>query len=200
MEEEISFLIFQYGIIGSLLGLPFILNGSFNTFSHYPGAEIFVFLALLATPIGNLIGEFYVLRIFKKNHPLLRLEASEETDQLSKEFLEQNEAIRAEILNLDEQLDIWAYLIYKVWLKLFVIVEIMRMGICIIYESAFLIQNMEVKWPTELTGIILFLFSLFLSVWSSFKVELVLRTKKFAESKKAIFLLTTSIGVSTMIF
>jgi len=115
----------QYSIVGTIIGFC-----GMNAFDYHP-SFLFDICVDIAFPVSLIIGIFgglAVLRTFKKNHPLVRLEGPQDAD-----FLEQNGVIACELLKYDKQLERWPYKVYKFWLKIVIAVEIILIASLALY-------------------------------------------------------------------
>jgi len=191
-----AFLKFQYAFISSIAYLQAVLEVSFGSL---PGNTQIKAVYIITFPIVPLVGGFFVLRVFKKNHPLTRLRGSQVSEDVNQDFLEQNQVIAAEFSKYDEQLNKWPYFIYKWLLKSSVIFEL-------IFLFQYGLPNLSLLWRMseeyrQFQGIDFFM-DLFVIVWcttsllnaySCFQSEIGLRTKNLAKTKRAIVLFKVGI-------
>jgi len=183
-----SYVVFQLSVMASVLAFLFITNdiSLYNRAYSSKFRVFFVCTVLIVGPIVCLGGGFAVLRVFKKNHPLNRLnlcKISEDTDPLIKEFVEQNEAIASELAKYDKQLKRWPYLIYKWCLRLSALYNILLFfGFLIIAVIMDKMTNIFI-----LTQAIILSFAALLIAFCCIFMDVVMRTKVLAQSTKAIF-------------
>ncbi len=188
-----SLLKFEYYLICSFICAGFVISKD-GIPKSFPQWLFLFYLAVL--PFVDIIGCLAVLRVFKNNHPLTKLDPND----LNKDFLEQNEALAAEVANFDRQLNTWPYKIYKWWLKFAVMLEL----ILILNHSLYqIVKNIPIIHQIPLWGLIL-LFWLFLSsclsCFAVLTMETAMRVKTLAKVKIAIFLLKIDAGFSIVFF
>jgi len=179
-----------------IVGILLVIRGALEQYRELSLIQKYTYIALMVAPIVHIVGGFAVLRAFKKNHPLRKNysspQALEEEDSITKEFFEQNEAIAAELLKFDEQLNKWQSLAYRWWLKFVVVLETAR-----VFQYIF---NLTLFIKSGFLGILpqfaALTLSLFLSAWSGLEIEIAITMKSLARSKRAILLSNICLIVS----
>jgi len=180
----------QIALISSVcyLVIQIILKGFGFNLSLIGTLKVFVVPIIAAV---NLIAGLAVLKAFKKNHPLAR---QEPLPDISRDFLQQNEAIAAEILKYDQQLDSWPYLIYKIWLGLCFVLNLF-----LFWTVSTMLVKISQTGARDLEISIFCLYFGFLNVVCSYEMFVALRRRLLDRSKRAIFLLKIFISVTIII-
>ena len=189
-----GFLSFQYSVITAIAVHLYTLTRDGNKFKLLPNYYTFidwVIFALVAIlPITHVILGFFVIRVFKKNHPLERKETSDGMNQASREIFEQYEVIAGEIWKYDKQLNRWPFVVYKWWLTIVIAYEIYRLDIN--FTVLAMMCATEVDWPTVRfeTGLLLMFI---LSAFAAFTMESAMKTKALRDSKVSVIVLIVCI-------
>jgi len=193
-----GFVQFQYALISSVSMAELSLRHLVENPSPFLWLQ---WSYMVFSPVVNLVGGRAVLGVFKKNHPLTRMDASKALEDENKDFLEQNEAIASEFSKYDKQLRRCPYFIYKWVLKFSVVFEII-----FIFQDAFL--SLSKIWQDGIgyykTDLFMYPFLLgwvissLLNAYSCFQMEIATRTKNLTKAQNAIGLFKICIVLSVI--
>jgi len=195
-----GFLKFQYYLIGSIIGI-IVMMIQYGTPRDPEDYIQYSYLAI--TPVVHLIGGHAVVKVFKKNHPLVRqadVKIREDFNSYATDLLEQNKVIALEIAKCEERLSWWSYVVFNWWLKFATVFEISIMVSYLLYKIVESVQKMidEKKFSVEFLFCIGVLVLSFFNAYSRFAMEIAIRTRSFVRSQRAVLLLKICIASSTL--
>ena len=111
------------------------------------------------------------------------------------DFLEQNGVIACELLKYDKQLERWPYKVYKFWLKIVIVIEIILIALLTFLGASSFWNS---KTIAELGhGVFIFIFCS-LTAFCCYEMEVALRTKGLDKSKKVLLHLKVCTFISTL--